>query len=77
MNQRMIKMQYVNLNNITQSVKLCMSVDTKLTLSKRHDLTDRNMLSLQQGMSQLLYLKEITDGTDADISNVSKNSPRK
>ena len=67
----MINIQNVTLKHMTQTVKLCMSIGTNICLSQtQHDLTAWNRQCLQQGMSQLLYLKELYQMKETYISTV-------
>ena len=54
---RKINIQHVILNDVRQTFKLCMSIGVKVgPAQKWYDLTDNNILCLQEGMSQMLYL---------------------
>ena len=55
----MVNIWQVAVNDTKQLVTLCISLGINIALAqKRHDLTEYNRLTVQQGMSQQLYLKE-------------------
>ena len=58
MSHIMINIQHVTLNDATYLEKLCTAIGTIIGLpQKGHELMHCKRLSLQEGSSQLLYLK--------------------
>ena len=55
----MINIQDVMLNDMTHLAKLCIAVGRSVGLAQKgHGFMESNGVSLQQGINQLLYLKE-------------------